>query len=183
MENLVNPVYNCLRLSTTLPKLLGPETPDPIQAEAENHPVLFSQAHVEGRKLPRERTAVPSVSQGHSRADQRVVTPAWPLLEVKEERRATEKSAIAVAEKHRRAPLRATHCSGLKPARIGKPDEVRRKLDSPGVVKTLKHLDDLLVKPKCRREGAHSMPIRVDIGSDIDKEISARAITRIDVHR
>src|SRR5215213_3242718 len=121
MENLVNPIYNCLRLSPALPKLLRPEAPDPVQPEAENHPILFPQAHVEGRKLPRERTAVPGVSQGHSGADQRVVTPARPLLEVKEDPRATEKSPVAVAEKHRRAPLRATHCSGLKPARIGKP--------------------------------------------------------------
>src|SRR5215210_5167190 len=112
---------SCLHLTPSLPKLLGTEAPDPIQPKAENQAVLFPQPHVEARKLPRNRTAVPTVSQRHSGADQRAVASSRPLLEVEEERRAAKKSPLTIAEKHRRAPLRATDCSRLEPTGIGKP--------------------------------------------------------------
>ena len=59
-----------LGLTPALAKLLSPETSDPVQPETEDHTVLFSQTHVERRKLHGRRTTVPRVSQRHRRADQ-----------------------------------------------------------------------------------------------------------------
>ena len=129
-------------LSPALAELLGAEAPDPVQPETENHPVLFSKSHVEARKLARHRTAVPGVSKGHGRADQRAVASSRPLLEVEKERRAAKKPLVAIAEKHRRAPLRATHRPSLESSRVSKFCEAPDQLDRARVVVTLKHLND-----------------------------------------
>src|SRR5690242_11496600 len=84
------PRPDLIQLAEVLANLLGAERADSIQAEAEDHPVLFAQAHVEGRKLGRYRAAVPRVPDRNSRVDQRAVTAAGPFLEVEEERRAAE---------------------------------------------------------------------------------------------
>src|SRR6185369_17419669 len=99
----------------------------------------------------------PGVSKRHRRADQRAVATARTLLEVKEERRTTIKSTVAIADKRRRAPLRATHRARLEPTRIRKTHLVGRKLDGPRVIKTLEHLHDPLIQPKRRRKRADAV--------------------------
>src|ERR1700752_2684016 len=83
-----------------LADLLGPETADTVQTKTKDHAVLFAQAHVPGRELSRDGTAVPAMTQGNRGVDQRTVAAAGSLLEVEEERRATEQSALSVAQKH-----------------------------------------------------------------------------------
>src|ERR1044072_2935264 len=124
-----------MSLSPALAKLFGAEAADPVQPETENHAVLFSESDVEARKLPRHRTAVPGVPEGHGRADQRAVASSRPLLEVEQEGSSAKNAPPPITQESRRAPLRSTHGPRLEPARIGKLREVRRKLDGPRVVK------------------------------------------------
>ena len=82
--------YIISTLSGALADLLGAETANPVETEAENYPVFFTQAHVETRKLRRHGATVPTVAESHRRADQRTVSTSGPLLEVEKERRAAK---------------------------------------------------------------------------------------------
>ena len=90
----------CSRSPRALADLFGSETSDSVETEAEDQPVLFSQAHVEARKLRRHGTTVPAMAQRHGGADQRAVAPSGSLLKVEKERRAAKQTLLAVAQKH-----------------------------------------------------------------------------------
>jgi hypothetical protein len=52
-----------LLLFEVLADLFRPKGANPIQSEAEDYPVLFSQTNVETRELSGHRTTVPGVAQ------------------------------------------------------------------------------------------------------------------------
>lgn len=87
-------------LPSSLAELLGSEAADTVQTKAEDEAVFFSQTHVKGRELNCDGTAIPRMSQGNGRVDERVVSPSRPLLEVEEERRATKQTVVAISEKY-----------------------------------------------------------------------------------
>src|ERR1044072_6155680 len=163
--------------------LFGAEGADAVQAEAEDHPILFTQPDVEGRKLRRHCTAVPTVPNRYRRVNQRAIPTTWPLLKVIKERRTTKQTAIAISQKHRRAPLRTAQCPGFQPTRIPKLLQVRRKTDCPRVVETLEHLNQRARQTERGRERAHPATVRVEIRTHVRKEIFPRPVTRADIDR
>ena len=88
-----------MQLAEVLSDLFGAEGADPVESETENQPVFFPQADIEGSILRGHRAAIPGVSQGDGRANQRVVSLSGPLLKIKEERSATKQAALAIADK------------------------------------------------------------------------------------
>jgi len=128
-------------LSTALTNLLGAETADAVETEGENDAIFLAQAHVETRKLDRRGAAVPRMSECHCRTDQRTVASSRPLLKIEKERRAAKKTTIAIAEEHRRTPLRTTHSSRFKTTHIREANLLRSQLNRARVIKTLKYRD------------------------------------------
>ena len=85
------PLRLCVRnLPSPLANLLRSKAPDSIQTEAENYPVLFSETHIEGRKLAGHSATIPAMAQRYRRVDKRAVAPSWSLLKIKEERGAAK---------------------------------------------------------------------------------------------
>src|SRR5215217_6578229 len=121
------------------------------------------------------------MSKRHCRVDKRAVSPSRPLLKVEKERGTAKQATLTIPEKHCRAPLRTAQSPGLKTTRIGKPREAWGQFDRTRVIKTLKYLDDGTRKPEGSGQRAHTAAVRIEIGSEINKEISSRTIPRIDV--
>ena len=133
--------------------------------------------------LGRDRATVPTVSKRHRGVDQRAVSLARSLLKVEEERSAAEKTAVAIAEKDRRAPLRTAQVPGSLPARVGILGESRNQLNRPRVVKTLKRLHQRSPDAEGRGESAHASTARIEVRAQIDKEVRAGTVAGLDVER
>src|SRR6185503_4662876 len=127
--------------------------------------------------------AIPGVSECHGRTDQRTIAPSRSLLKIEKERRATKEPTIAIAEKHRRTPLRTAHSPRFKTTWIRQTHLVRIQRNRTRVIKTLKDLNGGSRKPEGCRYRTHAMTVRVDVRSEVDEQISSRAIARVNVHR
>src|SRR5690349_20605337 len=160
-------------------ELLGAEGADSVQSETEDQPVLLAQAHVECGKLGRHGAAVPGMAERHRGIDQRAVFSPWSLLKVEEERRAAEEAAVAIAEKRRRAPLRAAQRTRLETPRIGETGQRRNELDGSCVVKTLKHLNQRARQAEGRGQRTQTAAVRVEIGAHVGEEMADRKSTRL----
>lgn len=88
-----------MQLAEVLSDLFSAEGADPVESETENQPVFLPQADIEGAVLCSHRAAIPGVSQGDGRANQRVVSLSGARLKIKEERSATKQAALAIADK------------------------------------------------------------------------------------
>ena len=65
-----------------LPDLLGSEGADAVQAKGKDHPVFAAETDVECKVLRGDGAALPGVSDGRGRADQRTVAGKRTLLEI-----------------------------------------------------------------------------------------------------
>src|SRR5215813_13838040 len=131
-----------------LAKLLRTKSANTIKAERKGEAIFLAQADVETGKLGSYRTTVPTVSYRGSRSDQRAITSSRSLLEVEEERSAAKETFVAVADKRRWSPLRATQSARFKTTRVGKFLQARSQFNAAGVVEALKDLHQSFIEAK-----------------------------------
>lgn len=148
-------------LAETLAYLLGSECADAVQSEAEDHPILFSEADVEGVVLNGHSAAVEAVANSSDGVDQRGFLLIRLVLEIEEEGEAAIEPLLAIAEENGRAPLGAAHGARLFPARIRKPRQRRDEVYGACVIETLEDLKQRFRQAKGHGHGAQSLTLNI----------------------
>src|SRR5258705_4693897 len=166
-----------------LTNLLGAEGADTVQSEAKQHALFLAHTDVESVVLHSHRAAFPTVTGRDCGTNERTISLPGAGLIVKEERRTTEGSGFRVAQKDGRTPLRATKRTWFLAARVRELGETRHQFDRARVVKSLECLKQRPVDSKRGGKRSQAATATVEIRAHVDKQIRARTIACLDVHR